>query len=854
MNSRRWPVVRALFAAATLGLAMLSATSAASGSTAGAAAPAAHPSATGFGSDWPVYHHDPLGSGVDPANTSLSPATHAWTTTLDGELYGEPLVEGGRVIAATENDTVYGLAADTGAVLWSTHLATPVPSSDLPCGNIGPTVGITSTPVIDPARNEVFVLADESVAGHGASHHLVGLDLFSGVVRSNTVADPPGSYPLYQLQRAALALDGTTVLIGYGGNAGDCESPPAVYHGWLVGIPEDGGSIASTFEVASAGGDSEGAIWMGGAGPEVDGSGNIWLATGNSRFTSSGDAYDDSDGVIELGSNLAPIQSFAPLAWYSDNGADADLGSSSPAMLGAGLVFQAGKSNTGYVLSQASLGGVNGQLATSSSYCGADVDGGHAVSGTTVYMPCGSGIEKTVVTAGSPPTVSNPWKSSTGSSGPPILAGGLVWTIAPGSAQLYGLDPSTGAATQTLALGSEANHFPTPTVADGLLLATSASAVVAFTGPGGAPPPPVSPPAAPHVYVPRVDGHLMEYLPDGAYGHLWNGYDQTTDAGGPPVAGMPGAIEVGGIHHVYTRSAQGHLVEYVGDNAGGRAWNDYDLTAAAGGGSPVGASPAAIVAGPLIHVYVRAASGDLVEYVNDGANGHLWNEYDLTYFAGNGSAIAGATSAVAVGSLVHVYVRAASGDLVEYVNDGANGHLWNAYDLSYFAGHGVPVSSGAAPVVVGGLVHVYVQGSNSHLEEFLNDGVNGHLWNAYDLSVFAGNGANIDDTPGVVVNGAIHVYAPGLGYHLTEYVNDSANGHLWNAYDLTFFAGNGVAVSGAPSGVFDGLVHVYAMGSNGHLEEFVNDGAGGHQWNTYDLSVYAGGGGPVGAGPSATPG
>jgi outer membrane protein assembly factor BamB len=33
---------------------------------------------------------------------------------VDGQLYGQPLVYGGRVYAATENDTVYALAADSG--------------------------------------------------------------------------------------------------------------------------------------------------------------------------------------------------------------------------------------------------------------------------------------------------------------------------------------------------------------------------------------------------------------------------------------------------------------------------------------------------------------------------------------------------------------------------------------------------------------------------------------------------------------------------------------------------------------------------------------------------------------------
>ena len=98
------------------------------------------------------------------------------------------------------------------------------------------------------------------------------------------------------------------------------------------------------------------------ASPLVDGAGNIWVATGNSAFGSSSDAYDYSDGVIELSSSLVVQDDFAPSTWYSDNAADADLGSSSPALMGNGLVYQAGKSKTGFVMSQSALGGVNGQL------------------------------------------------------------------------------------------------------------------------------------------------------------------------------------------------------------------------------------------------------------------------------------------------------------------------------------------------------------------------------------------------------------------------------------------------------------------------------------------------------------
>ena len=46
-------------------------------------------------------------------------------------------------------------------------------------------------------------------------------------------------------------------------------------------------------------------------------------------------------------------------------------------------------------------------------------------------------------------------------------------------------------------VGGEANHFPTPSVGDGLLLAPSTDQVYAFSGSAGLPGPPSPPPPAP---------------------------------------------------------------------------------------------------------------------------------------------------------------------------------------------------------------------------------------------------------------------------------------------------------------------------------------------------------------------
>ncbi len=451
-----------------------------------AAQAGAAPSSTASGplavtaSDWTTFDHDSLRSGVDPSGNSFSPATPAWNSpTLDGQLYGQPLVSAGTVFAATENDTVYALAADSGAILWSHHLAAPVEAANLPCGDISPTVGITSTPIIDASRSEIFVVADEA-SSPIAAHHLIGLNLHTGAVLLDEVIDPPGTDPAAQLQRASLALDEGSVIAGFGGNAGDCSD----YHGLVVSAPEDG-STPTTYVVADLPGDSQGAVWMGGAAPTVDAQGNVWVTTGNSEFHSSSDTYDESDGVLEISPAMKLVQAFTPQAWYADNASDLDLGSTAPALLPNGLAFEVGKSRTAYVLAQSHLGGVNGQVALTNSFCFAD--GGSADLDGTLFVPCSGGIEAVTPTS-SPPSAL--WSTSSGAHGSPIVAGGLVWSI--GNGNLYALDPANGTAVQQFAIGPSASSFPSPSAADGLILAPSSTQIHAFEGPAGPPPPPTS--------------------------------------------------------------------------------------------------------------------------------------------------------------------------------------------------------------------------------------------------------------------------------------------------------------------------------------------------------------------------
>ena len=261
------------------------------------------------------------------------------------------------------------------------------------------------------------------------------------------------------------------MVFGFGGNYGDCST----YRGWLVGVNESGGTPVD-FAVDSGPGESQGAIWMGGAAPEVDTGGNLWVGVGNGSVTTAGHAYDDSDAVLELSSTLHRLQYFAPTSWASDNAHDFDL-SMAPALLADGRVVASGKSAHAYLLDGSHLGGIGGQQADLASVCSDDVDGGTAVMGTTVFMPCLSGIVALQV-GSSPARLQVLWTSQTGG-GPPIVAAGLVWTIGQDGV-LSGLNPTTGAVQQRASIGSPINHFPTPSVGNGVLLAPAGTHVVAF--------------------------------------------------------------------------------------------------------------------------------------------------------------------------------------------------------------------------------------------------------------------------------------------------------------------------------------------------------------------------------------
>jgi outer membrane protein assembly factor BamB len=426
-------------------------------------------------SQWTTY-----GGGF--GRTSLDGTTHVpatsltslWTSpSLDGAVYGEPLIFDGQVLVASANNTVYALSATTGKILWSDHLATPAPAGALPCGDISPTVGITSTMVIDPAAGMIYASAETSTNG-AVGHAVYGIDLATHKVAWSRDVDQPGWAAAAQLQRIGLGLSAGHVLVGFGGNYGDCGR----YNGWLVGVPETGRGPLLAYKVPTA---REGAIWAP-AGVTVNAAGDVFVATGNGSAT-AGQPFDHGDAVIELSPALHEIGYFAPTNWAQDNAEDGDLGSTSPVLLDGGQIFEVGKQTTAYLLDSAALGGIGGQVA-SLDVCGSL--GGNAYQSPDVYVVCPGSGEIAQVRVGPGNTMARgwTWRSPTGGASSPTIAGGVVFSIDLRAEKLYAIDPSTGATSFSVALSvGTPEHFAAPSSAGGMIVVAGSSAVEAFVTP-----------------------------------------------------------------------------------------------------------------------------------------------------------------------------------------------------------------------------------------------------------------------------------------------------------------------------------------------------------------------------------
>ena len=127
-----------------------------------------HSAALGIGAS-----ADDLRTGWYGNQPSLSPTQvsgpsfgQLFDVALDGSIYAQPLVFPGGLLVATENNHVYVLDPVTGAALADRALEPPWRAADIGCGDLVPNVGITGTPVIDPATSTAYLTTKTYAVGH----------------------------------------------------------------------------------------------------------------------------------------------------------------------------------------------------------------------------------------------------------------------------------------------------------------------------------------------------------------------------------------------------------------------------------------------------------------------------------------------------------------------------------------------------------------------------------------------------------------------------------------------------------------------------------------------------------------
>jgi len=356
--------------------------------------------------DVTMFHNDQGGTGqylvetvLTPANVNSSSFGKRGLYPVDGRVDAQPLylsalavggVQHNVLYAVTEHDSVYAFDADTGTQLWHSSVlpAGEIPSDDRFCFQISPEIGITATPVIDRSRgpNGAIYVVAMSKDGAGKYHHrLHALDITTGAELFGGPTEIVATYPgtgdnsangivtfdpaKYSMRSGVLLLNGKL----YTTFRSHCDSRP--YTGWVIAY--DAGTLARTNVLNLTPNGNEGAIWMSGAAPTVDDSGNIYLINGNGTFdaTLDGNGFpnkqDFGNALIRLstaGGGLSVADYFTMHNTVTESNNDQDFGSGGALVLpdqidsnglAHRLVLGAGKDGLLYVLNRDNLGKFN---------------------------------------------------------------------------------------------------------------------------------------------------------------------------------------------------------------------------------------------------------------------------------------------------------------------------------------------------------------------------------------------------------------------------------------------------------------------------------------------------------------
>jgi hypothetical protein len=350
-----------------------------------------------------TYHFDNARTGLNPTETTLTLenvnqatfgkvgfyGTDSWVDAQPLYASNVPIPNNGThnvLVVPTENDTVCGFDADSGATIWQvTTLGTGETAAINPvCPAACPAIGINPTPVIDRSRgpNGAIYIVAASMDALGNYHQrlhaldlALGTELFKGPVEiqasypgtgdnsdgTNVVFDPKQ----YRERAGLLLLNGVV----YTTWASHYDLRP--YTGWIIGYDASTLAQASVLNVTPNG--NAGAIWMSGAAPAADSSGNIYFADANGEFDETLDAngfpgqgdYGNAFLKLSTSNGLHVADYFEMDNEIDENGGDLDLGSGGAMLLpdqtdGAGHVLHlavvAGKDSNLYVVNRDSMG------------------------------------------------------------------------------------------------------------------------------------------------------------------------------------------------------------------------------------------------------------------------------------------------------------------------------------------------------------------------------------------------------------------------------------------------------------------------------------------------------------------